>query len=91
MRIRFIAKELPLLGGGRGKVWRVYDIQNGSFPYRTAELGQVAQDHVGADAEKACQAECDRLTAEHGGVDEKKQARSKRPPISGGYDPNEGD
>lgn len=48
--LRFIPKKID-------SAWRVYDRQNGSFPYQTPELGEVLQDLP----EVNIQHECDRL------------------------------
>lgn len=48
--VRFVVKKID-------NAHRVYDRQNGSFPYQTPELGKVLQDVAQADA----QLECDRL------------------------------
>lgn len=61
---RFIPKKVD-------RLFRVYDRANGSFPYRTPELGQVTQDVTEAEA----QAEADRLNEEHvGKIIERKTA-----------------
>lgn len=69
-RIRFVPKKV---GEGKSALWRVYDHQRGSFPYQIPELGVVAQDHA---KEPDAQSECDRLSAQFGGVDEKKKNAS---------------
>lgn len=53
MKIRFVAKQI-------NKSWGVYDIQRGSWPVQTPELGLVKQD---LKTEAEAQAEADRLTA----------------------------
>lgn len=62
VRYRFVAKKI---GDGRGAVWRVYDLRNGSYPYRTPELGEVLQDQ----SEALIRAEVERLHEVHGGLD----------------------
>ncbi|WP_056865684.1 hypothetical protein [Nocardioides sp. Leaf285] len=65
-RIRFVPKQVVPAGStARSALWKVYDVQRACYPARTAELGEVAQDH--RTTEQA-QAECDRLSAAHGGV-----------------------
>lgn len=63
MRHRFVVKKVAIHGTKNKFEYRVYDMLRGSFPYRTKDLGEVAQDHA---TEKDAQGECDRLTAEHG-------------------------
>jgi hypothetical protein len=76
LEFRFIPKRL---GEGRDITWRVYDLQRGCFPFQTPELGKVSQDFPGRPGEALAQAECDRLTAKVGGLDQtaKRRAASK--------------
>lgn len=70
-RLRFLPKKM---GEGRGATWRVYDLQNGSYPYQTPELGKVLQDTT----EPEIRAECERLTAKHGYLNAAKKAAAAR-------------
>lgn len=67
-RLRFVVKKVAIVGTKNKFEYRVYDQQRGSFPYRTPELGEVAQDH---GTEKDAQTEADRLTETFGYVNEK--------------------
>ena len=69
-RIRFVPKKN---GEGRTATWGVYDVQRGSYPSRTPELGPVLQDAT----EKEIVAECERLNTKHGGVNMKERHRAR--------------
>lgn len=71
-RTRFLAKKV---GEGRAAIWGVYDIARGSYPYQTAELGLVAQDHA---KEADAQVEAERLNTTHGGIDEVKVRQARK-------------
>lgn len=89
-RLRFVVKKLSNLDGGRGSTLCVYDLQNGSFPYRNGELGEVTQDHPDTkEGAAAAQAEADRLSAAHGGLSEAKRHKANKQPSSGSFSAEE--
>lgn len=49
MRLRYVARPVPLLG--RRDNWRVYDTEMASFPYDRPDTGHVQQDVTKAEAE----------------------------------------